>query len=90
MATSLGLGGCTKAGDTTCSEFASMGSSTGLGADLTAEQQQTLTDMLEEQHAVEGQEMVATVQVMSYCNIVDGQAQANADQPISNIPGLQD
>ncbi|WP_183097769.1 hypothetical protein [Nocardioides pelophilus] len=91
----FGVAGCDQLGgsdvsQTTCKEFAELGPNTGLDEAFTDEQEDVLSDLLSENNRVAGQEMQAGLQVIAYCNIYGGHAGSHENDPIGNIPGLQD
>lgn len=91
----LCVSGCASVGRAavpTCGEYAAMASNTGLFSDLSEEQRTALKNILvkHNRETTEQNLMIASVQVTAYCNIFDGAAGSNSDDPIDGIPGLQE
>lgn len=84
---SFGIVGCAGAADIpTCSEYAQMAPDTGLLKPLNGDQQAALKDALRETGYDDSAYNVAigSSEVLAYCNIYDGVANQNQDQPITN------
>ena len=80
------LSACSQVSVPTCSEFAGMHAGTGLLTELTSEQSRALSASLESRGFDGGayNQAIGKGEVLAYCNIFDGVANANQAQPISN------
>lgn len=70
----------------TCQDFAAMAPDTGLLVQFTSEQTSALKASLRSTGYDDGahNQTIGRTEVLSYCNIYDGVANSNQDQPISN------
>lgn len=76
----------------TCAEYAAMSTDTGLMSDVNDKQRAALKGILAKHGKETGEQNVslAALQVVAYCNIYGGHAGNNDQEPIDNIPGLQE
>ncbi|HZK04988.1 MAG TPA: hypothetical protein VFC82_03975 [Actinomycetaceae bacterium] len=86
MLWALGLSGCSGGDDIpTCREFAEMEPNTGLLVPFNAKQVDAMKAALRVEGFDEGSfnQGIARGEILSYCNIYDGVASNNPDQPIT-------
>lgn len=85
------LQGCSSGpgGETTCSDYAALDSDSGLLSGPSDEQMKVLGNMLSDHDKMAGQESMAHLSVIEYCNIYGGAAGNHQDEPIENIPGME-
>ena len=71
----------------TCSEYAQLAPDTGLFTSMNDDQDALLRELLTANGKRNDDQNVlaAHVKIIAYCNIYDGRAGGNEDQPISNI-----
>lgn len=83
---SLSITGCSATTIPTCSEYAAMADDTGLMSSTSDEQVDALQAALDEEGYETGayNVSIAATEVVAYCNIYDGVANSNQDQPINN------
>lgn len=79
-----------KGASTTCSQFASMDSETGLLGSPNDDQTTTIKSMLSahDKATNDSNVRVAYLKFIQYCNIYGGQSGSNEDKTIDNISGL--
>lgn len=84
----VSLAGCggTSAPTTSCSEYAKMDPDTGLLTAVNADQEAVLKKLLvaNDKRDDDQDVLAAHLSVIAYCNIYDGVAGGNSEQPISN------
>ena len=71
----------------TCSEYAQLAPDTGLFTEMNDDQDALLRELLTANGKRNDDQNVlaAHLKIIAYCNIYDGRAGGNEDQPISNI-----
>ena len=71
----------------TCSEYAQLAPDTGLFTQMNDDQDVLLRELLSANDKRDDDQNVlaAHLKIIAYCNIYDGRAGGNEDQPISNI-----
>ena len=71
----------------TCSEYAQLAPDTGLFTQMNDDQDALLRELLSANDKRDDDQNVlaAHLKIIAYCNIYDGRAGGNEDQPISNI-----
>jgi len=82
----LSLSACGSPAIATCNEFAHMAPDTGLFVSLNSDQIRALKVALDAEDYDTGayNVTIATTEVLAYCNIYDGEANANQYSPISD------
>lgn len=79
------LSACSAQATPTCSEYAEMASDTGLLSTRSSDQTDALKDALDKEGYDDGlsNQLIGHTDVLAYCNIYDGVANQNQDQPIT-------